>query len=251
MIPVLNLNFPKNALSVDKFVVDIIAFDLIQSETISNYLFNFSEPYNDVYSENFNFLRMDSFSAIMILGPEFYMFAYIIVAFLIIKTYNCVQRIGLGCVRINNAIGKYLKPLLTANGLTRIGLQTYMCCGFAGFLGIQKLVTVNLSDKISAAVAVLCLTNFILFPLLVILILIMKHRANAWKKNMFKELYKDNKKDSASRIYHVVYLFRRFMLVFTPFMTDIVVFQIAFAVYIALICTCYLVGVKPLINPKS
>ena len=74
-------------------MVNVLAFDLMQSESINGYLFNFSESYNDVYSPNFKFLKMDSFSAIMILGPEFYLLLGIFIAFIILKISLCCLNI--------------------------------------------------------------------------------------------------------------------------------------------------------------
>ena len=52
-------------------------------------------------------------------------------------------------------------------------------------------------------------------------------------------------------MFYLLYFLRRFLLVFVPFYTDVIVFQITFAVYTALYCSCYLVGVKPLKDRKQ
>lgn len=85
-------------------------------------MFNFSEPYNDVYSKNFAFLRMDSFSAIMILGPEFYMFIYIFICLLILTTHYYMRRNDINFPKINKAIAKNIKPVINSNSMIRVGL---------------------------------------------------------------------------------------------------------------------------------
>lgn len=87
--------------------------------------------------------------------------------------------------------------------------------------------------------------------MIVIWILRKKQKENTWKKHKWNELYSEVKKNLGSRIFYIIFLLRRFILIITPFITDSVVAQINLAVYTALLCTCYLVAVKPLKNPKD
>jgi len=64
----------------------------MQSETINGYVFNFSEPYDDSYSDNFEFLGLDSFSAIMIMGPEFYLVLSFLFAYLTLRLIALLRR---------------------------------------------------------------------------------------------------------------------------------------------------------------
>ena len=78
-----NLTFSASALNSIKIVVDVFSFDLIGADYWNKKVFNFSKEYNEVYTKNFEFLRMDSFSAIMILGPDFYFFVTIGILFFV------------------------------------------------------------------------------------------------------------------------------------------------------------------------
>lgn len=112
----------------------------------------------------------------MILGPEFYFFAVLLVVY-ILREVNFVMRSSsctMGCSKLSRKFDKAVSPIFSSNGMVRIGLQTYTLTGFATYLNLKRMVINTASDALSVGVAILCLLNFILFPIFVIGVLISK-----------------------------------------------------------------------------
>ena len=122
-----------------------------------------------------------------------------------------------------------LQKLYTHNVLIRLALQLYTIWGFAAILNITAPAADNASDKISLTVAILCSVLFVLTPVIFSLILGWKHTIDDWRKSKVDELYRELRKDNASHLFYLVYLFRRVIIVLTPFITGIVVIQIGIA----------------------
>ena len=74
-IPAVNCSFPENALSVSNLLIEVFAFDLMRSDLLNEYIFEFSPALQEPFSPNFEFIGLESRSAIAILGPEFYFIA--------------------------------------------------------------------------------------------------------------------------------------------------------------------------------
>ena len=143
-IPVTSTAFPSTVLTVSGVLVQVFAFDVIQSESLNEYIFGFSEQLSTPFSANFEFLKMDSRSAIAILGPEFYFAAALAVGYPLLHGLVFVfksSNIRPAVRSLRNAQRVY-----TTNSLIRIGIQFFLVLGFAALLNITCPVVETLSD---------------------------------------------------------------------------------------------------------
>ena len=130
--------------------------------------------------------------------------------------------------------------MFVKNFFIRVGIQTYMNLGFASFLNLQRLTVNNFSDCFSVGMASVCFFFFFFLPLYSGIVLYRKHRNDTWHIRECNELYAGLKKNLPSRMYYMIFFFRRFMMVIGPFITRIQLFQISYQVSAALFYTCYL-----------
>jgi hypothetical protein len=108
------------------------AFDIIKSEELNEEIFDFSPELKESYTENFNFLKYDSHSSIVLLGPEFYFLLSLLCVYpILMATRWCQSRYRNKC---KSKIIRTLDKFYDSNFLTRFFMETYIGFGLAGLL---------------------------------------------------------------------------------------------------------------------
>jgi hypothetical protein len=108
----------------------------------------------------------------MILGPDFYTVLTLILCYLLLVFARAIQRKCRN--KCTSKLVRILSPMFSLDAKLRVGLQLYIVSGLAGLLNLHAIVTSNLSDWLSLITAILCLSGFIGFPIVVAIILIQK-----------------------------------------------------------------------------
>ena len=102
------------------------------------------------------FLKMDSKSAINILGPEFYFVTIFFLGYPLLYLLSCVFSSNW---KVKRKLRK-AKNSYSQNTFIRLGIQFYVILGFAAILNIRTPVIATTSDIFSLIIAWICAMLF-------------------------------------------------------------------------------------------